>query len=307
MATKTVTVPKTTNEGFNPFKMAQQQFDRIADKLGLDQPTRELLREPLREYHFQIPIRMDDGTMKIFHGFRVQHNDARGPCKGGIRFHPQETIDTVKALAMWMTWKCSVADIPLGGGKGGVICDPHNLSEREQERICRGWVRQIARDIGPFQDVPAPDVMTSGQHMIWIMDEFQTISHGEFQPGVITGKPVALGGSRGRTEATGYGLVYILREVLKELKMDTTKTTASVQGFGNVARYAAELYHAVRRQGRLRLLLGPKRRLLLWFLQENRGQPRGAPQDHGPFRHHRQGQGAETRLPDHARRRMADP
>ncbi len=242
MATKTVTVPKTTKEGFNPFKMAQQQFDRIADKLGLDQPTRELLREPLREYHFQIPIRMDDGTMKIFHGFRVQHNDARGPCKGGIRFHPQETIDTVKALAMWMTWKCSVADIPLGGGKGGVICDPHNLSEKEQERICRGWVRQIARDIGPFQDVPAPDVMTSGQHMIWIMDEFQTISHGAFQPGVITGKPVALGGSRGRTEATGYGLVYILREVLKELKMDTTKTTASVQGFGNVARYAAELY-----------------------------------------------------------------
>jgi glutamate dehydrogenase (NAD(P)+) len=157
-------VPKP--EGFNPFKMAQAQFDRIADTLNLDEATRELLRNPLREYHFAIPIRMDDGTVKVFRGFRVQHNDARGPCKGGIRFHPQETIDTVRALSMWMTWKCAVADIPLGGGKGGIICDPHNLSEREQEKLCRGWVRQIVRDIGPTRDVPAPDVMTSGQHML---------------------------------------------------------------------------------------------------------------------------------------------
>jgi glutamate dehydrogenase len=232
-------VPKP--EGFNPFKMAQQQFDRIADTLNLDEPTRELLRYPLREYSFAIPIRMDDGTMKVFHGFRVQHNDARGPCKGGIRFHPQETIDTVRALSMWMTWKCAVADIPLGGGKGGIICDPHNLSEREQEKLCRGWVRQIARDIGPTRDVPAPDVMTSGQHMLWIMDEYETIIGGQY-PGLITGKPVELGGSLGRTEATGYALVYILRELLKELKIDIAKSTASIQGFGNVARYTAELF-----------------------------------------------------------------
>ncbi len=221
--------------------MAQAQFDRIADTLNLDEPTRELLRNPLREYSFAIPIRMDDGNIKVFRGFRVQHNDARGPCKGGIRFHPQETIDTVRALAMWMTWKCAVSDIPLGGGKGGIICDPHNLSEREQEKLCRGWVRQIARDIGPTRDVPAPDVMTSGQHMLWIMDEYETITGGQY-PGLITGKPVELGGSLGRTEATGYGLVFMLRELLKELKIDITKSTASIQGFGNVARYTAELF-----------------------------------------------------------------
>jgi glutamate dehydrogenase len=234
-------VAPSKETGFNAFKMAQQQFDRIADKLSLDEPTRELLRNPLREYSFAIPIRMDDGTIKVFRGFRVQHSDARGPCKGGIRFHPQETVDTVRALAMWMTWKCAVADIPLGGGKGGVICDPHNLSEREQEKICRGWVRQIARDIGPTRDVPAPDVMTSGQHMLWIMDEYQTIMGGQY-PGLITGKPVELGGSRGRTEATGYGIVYILRELLKEQKIEISKSTASIQGFGNVAHYTAELF-----------------------------------------------------------------
>ena len=227
-------------ERYNAFKMAQGQFDRIADKLDLDEATRELLRNPLREYHFAIPVRMDDGRMKIFRGFRVQHNDARGPCKGGIRFHPQETIDTVRALSMWMTWKCAVSNIPLGGSKGGVICDPHDLSEREQEKLCRGWVRQIANEISPVRDVPAPDVMTSGQHMLWIMDEYQVIHGGQY-PGVITGKPVELGGSLGRTAATGYGIIYILREALKEMGMDITKITASIQGFGNVARYAAEL------------------------------------------------------------------
>ena len=139
---------------FNPFEMAQAQFDKAADVLGLDAATRDLLRFPLREYHFAIPVRMDDGTVKVFRGFRVQHNDARGPCKGGIRFHPQETVDTVRALAMWMTWKCAVVDIPLGGGKGGVICDPHNLSAREQEGICRGWIRQVAKNVGPVQRRP---------------------------------------------------------------------------------------------------------------------------------------------------------
>jgi len=228
-------------KGFNAYKMAQEQFEKVAEQLELDQTTRNLLRVPMREYHFLIPVKMDDGNIKIFKGFRIQHNDAKGPCKGGIRFHPQETADTVRALAMWMTWKCAVVDIPLGGGKGGVICDPHDLSEREQENLCRGWVRQIARDIGPMRDVPAPDVMTNSQHMLWMMDEYQTISGGQY-PGVITGKPVELGGSLGRPEATGYGVVYMLREALKEMDSDIAKATASIEGFGNVARYAAELF-----------------------------------------------------------------
>jgi len=227
---------------FNPFEMAREQFDKIADMIGLDQGSRELLRSPLREFHFSIPVRMDDGQVKVFQGFRVQHNDARGPSKGGIRFHPQETIDTVRALSMWMTWKCAVADIPLGGGKGGVICDPHNLSAREQEAICRGWVRQLARNVGPVADVPAPDVMTSPQHMLWMLDEFEHINGGHY-PGMITGKPVGMGGSLGRTEATGYGVIYCLRETLQELDIDPAATTASVQGFGNVAQYAIELYN----------------------------------------------------------------
>jgi len=228
-------------DGFNAYKMAQEQFDKVAGQLELDQATRDLLRVPIREYHFLIPVRMDDGSVKVFKGFRIQHNDARGPCKGGIRFHPQETADTVRALSMWMTWKCAVADIPLGGSKGGIICDPHDLSEREQENLCRGWVRQIARNIGPVRDVPAPDVMTNSQHMLWMMDEYQTIFGGQY-PGVITGKPVELGGSLGRTEATGYGLVYMLREALKEMDIDIAKATASIEGFGNVARFAAELF-----------------------------------------------------------------
>jgi glutamate dehydrogenase (NAD(P)+) len=228
-------------KGFNPFEMAQKQFDGVADLLELDQSTRDLLRQPLREYHFSIPVRMDDGSVRVFRGFRCQHNDARGPCKGGIRFHPQETIDTVRALSMWMTWKCSVVDIPLGGGKGGVICDPHNLSPREQERLCRGWVRQIAKNVGPLSDVPAPDVMTNPQHMLWMLDEYETIRGAKY-PGFITGKPVGMGGSLGRTEATGYGLIHTLREALKELKIPIEKTTAAVQGFGNVAQYAIQLY-----------------------------------------------------------------
>jgi glutamate dehydrogenase len=227
---------------FNPFEMAQIQFDNIAEKLDLDQGTRELLRTPLREYAFSIPVHMDDGSVKVFRGFRVQHNDARGPGKGGIRFHPQETIDTVRALSMWMTWKCAVVDIPLGGSKGGVICDPHNLSMREQELICRGWVRQLAKDVGPNRDVPAPDVMTSAQHMLWMLDEYEVIT-GEKRPGLITGKPVGMGGSLGRTEATGYGVIYTVREALKQLGIRPDQTSASVQGFGNVAQYAIRLYN----------------------------------------------------------------
>lgn len=226
---------------FNPFEMAQAQFDKAADVLGLDEATRDLLRYPLREYHVAIPVRMDDGSVKVFRGFRVQHSDARGPCKGGIRFHPHETADTVRALAMWMTWKCAVVDIPLGGGKGGVICDPHHLSAREQEGICRGWIRQVAKNVGPVNDVPAPDVMTTPQHMLWMLDEFEVINGGKY-PGFITGKPVGAGGSLGRTEATGYGVVYTIREALKLMGLDIAKTTASVQGFGNVSQYAIKLY-----------------------------------------------------------------
>ncbi|MBM3307403.1 MAG: Glu/Leu/Phe/Val dehydrogenase [Candidatus Eisenbacteria bacterium] len=232
------------DKSFNAFEMAQAQFDHVADMLKLDEGTRSLLRFNLREYHMSIPVRMDDGSVKVFRGFRVQHNDARGPAKGGIRFHPAETIDTVRALAMWMTWKTAVVDIPLGGGKGGVVCDPHHLSMREQEQICRGWVRNLARDVGPLRDVPAPDVMTSPQHMLWMLDEFETI-RGERLPGFITGKPVGMGGSLGRTEATGYGVVFTIREALKELNIPASDTTMSVQGFGNVSQYAIELYQQV--------------------------------------------------------------
>ena len=229
------------DSSFSPFAMAQKQFDDAADILELDVAARELLRYPLREYSISIPVTMDDGSVKVFRGFRVQHNDARGPCKGGIRFHPQETLDTVRALAMWMTWKCAVVDIPLGGGKGGVICDPHNLTQREQERICRGWVRQLVKNVGPLADVPAPDVMTSAQHMLWMLDEYETIT-GIKQPGFITGKPVGMGGSLGRTEATGFGVIFTLREALKELDIRPSDTVASFQGFGNVAQYAIRLY-----------------------------------------------------------------
>ncbi len=229
------------DKSFNAFEMAQTQFDKVADLIGLDEGTRELLRDPLREYHFSIPVKMDNGKTKVFKGFRVQHNNALGPSKGGIRFHPQETIDTVRALSMWMTWKTAVVDLPLGGGKGGVICDPHNLTPGEQEQICRGWVRQISKNVGPLSDVPAPDVMTNGQHMLWMLDEYETILGAKF-PGFITGKPVGMGGSLGRTEATGYGVIYTVREALKKLGIDVKNTSAAVQGFGNVAQYAIQLY-----------------------------------------------------------------
>lgn len=232
------------SEHYNPFETAQKQFDHAADLLELNTATRELLRNPIREYHFGIPISMDDGTKKVFRGFRVQHNDARGPAKGGIRFHPQETIDTVRALSMWMTWKTAVADIPLGGGKGGIICDPHNLSSAEQERLCRGWVRQVVKNVGPQSDIPAPDVMTNAQHMLWMLDEFETIM-GSRNPGFITGKPVGMGGSLGRKEATGYGVIITVREALKEMNINPNSTTASFQGFGNVSQFAIELYNQI--------------------------------------------------------------
>jgi glutamate dehydrogenase (NAD(P)+) len=226
---------------YNPFKNAQIQFDRIAETLGLEQGVRDLLRLPMREFHFTVPVKMDDGTTKIFQAFRIRHNDARGPAKGGIRFHPHETADTVRALSMWMTWKCAVVDIPLGGGKGGVICDPPTMSPAEQERLCRGYMRALFSQVGPDIDAPAPDVMTNEQHMLWMLDEYETMAGGRY-PGVITGKPVGMGGSLGRTEATGFGVIYMLRDLLNAENIDVKNTTASIQGFGNVAEYAARLY-----------------------------------------------------------------
>ena len=177
----------------NAFEMAQKQFDSVASMLNLDMGVREVLRWPMREYSFRIPVRMDDGSICVFQGFRVQHNDARGPNKGGIRFHPAETFDTVRALATWMTWKCAVADIPLGGGKGGVICDPSALSSAEKEQICRGWVDAMWKNIGPRNDVPAPDVGTTPQMMGWMMDEYSRLV-GQYTPGVFTDKPLGSGG-----------------------------------------------------------------------------------------------------------------
>ncbi|MCL1903432.1 MAG: Glu/Leu/Phe/Val dehydrogenase [Oscillospiraceae bacterium] len=226
---------------YNPYENAQAQFDKVADMMNLEQGAREFLRQPMREFHFTIPVKMDNGTTKTFKAYRIQHSDARGPSKGGLRFHPHETADTVRALSMWMTWKCAVVDIPLGGGKGGVVCDPREMSLAEQERLCRGFIRQVNRIIGYNADVPAPDVMTNGQHMVWMMDEYETITGGHY-PGVITGKPLGLGGSLGRTEATGYGVIYVLNDLLKNEKVDIKNTTASIQGFGNVGEYAARLY-----------------------------------------------------------------
>ncbi len=222
----------------NAFEMAQQQFDGVAKQLKLDPQVAEIMRWPMREYTFRIPVRMDDGTLRIFQGFRVQHNDARGPNKGGIRFHPAETLDTVRALATWMTWKCAVADIPLGGGKGGIIVDPSTLSVGEKERLCRGWVQKMWKNIGPRQDVPAPDVGTTGQMMAWMMDEYSKLT-GVFTPGVFTGKPLGGGGSEGRTEATGYGVIYTVREAMKHLGIDPKKSVAAIEGFGNVSQYAS--------------------------------------------------------------------
>ena len=222
----------------NAFEMAQKQFDAVAKQLKLDSGVAETLRWPMREFSFRIPVRMEDGSLRVFQGFRVQHNDARGPNKGGIRFHPAETMDTVRALATWMTWKCAVADIPLGGGKGGIIVDPSTLTVREKEDLCRGWVRNMWKNIGPRNDVPAPDMGTTAQMMGWMMDEYSKLV-GQYTPGVFTGKPVGGGGSLGRTEATGYGVIYTVREAMKHLKMDPKNCVAALQGFGNVSQYAA--------------------------------------------------------------------
>ncbi len=224
----------------NPFSIAQKQLDDAAEKLGLDKPTHEFLRWPMQELKFTIPVKMDYGATKIFHGFRIQYNTARGPAKGGIRWHPDETIDTVRALAAWMTWKTSVVDIPLGGGKGGVICNPKVLSETEKERLARGYIRAIARTLGVTKDVPAPDVYTTPQIMGWMMDEYETIV-GEKHPGVITGKPIPIGGSQGRGDATARGGIYVIREAATAYGVELKDKPMAIQGFGNAGQYAARL------------------------------------------------------------------
>ena len=231
-------------QAYNPFEVAQEHVDKAAKALGLDEATRQLLRTPQRELWVTLPVRMDDGSVKIFQGFRVQYNTARGPAKGGIRWYPTETIDTVRALACWMTWKTSVVDIPLGGGKGGIICNPKELSEGEKERLARAYIRAIAPIIGITKDVPAPDVYTNGQIMTWMMDEYETIMQ-EKHPGVITGKPLAVGGSAGRGDATARGGIYVLREAAKAYKMDLKNQPFAVQGFGNAGQFAATLGESI--------------------------------------------------------------
>ncbi|MBW6518300.1 MAG: Glu/Leu/Phe/Val dehydrogenase [ANME-2 cluster archaeon] len=224
----------------NPFLIAQRQLDECARILELDDSVREVLRVPMREMHVSLPVRMDNGKIRVFQGFRVQYNDARGPTKGGIRFHPDETVDTVKALAAWMTWKAAVVDIPLGGGKGGVICNPKEMSDGELERLSRAYIQSISQIVGPEKDVPAPDVYTTPQIMAWMMDEFSKI-YQKNQFGLITGKPLELGGSAGRGDATARGGCYTIREAASELGLDLKGATVAIQGFGNVGHFAANL------------------------------------------------------------------
>jgi glutamate dehydrogenase (NAD(P)+) len=224
----------------NPFKIAQAQLDEAAEIMDLDPAVHELLRWPRRELHVTLPVRMDDGSTKVYHGYRVQYNDARGPTKGGLRFHPDETIDTVRALAAWMTWKTAVVDIPLGGAKGGIVCNPKEMSAGELERLSRAYIRALGEFIGEETDVPAPDVYTTPQIMAWMMDEY-SVMRGYNVPGVITGKPIPLGGSAGRGDATARGGMFTIREAAKLLDVDLGQATVAIQGYGNAGQFAHQL------------------------------------------------------------------
>ena len=230
-------------EELNPFEIAKQQFDRAADYLELEESLRNVLRSAKRQLIVSIPVKMDGGETKVFEGYRVQHNIARGPAKGGIRYHPNVTLDEVKALASWMTWKCATVGIPYGGGKGGVVCDPKSLSKSELERLTRRYAFEIAPIVGPDRDIPAPDVYTDSQTMAWIMDTISMV-RGHTELGVVTGKPLSLGGSQGRHEATARGALYALREACKVRGVHLRGSRVAVQGFGNagsiIARLAAE-------------------------------------------------------------------
>jgi glutamate dehydrogenase (NAD(P)+) len=234
MTTEQLTAP------INAWKVAQQQFDLAAAKLQLDPGLRQVLREPRRELTVHFPVKMDDGSVQVLTGYRVQHNLGRGPAKGGIRYHQDVSLDEVKALAMWMTWKCAVVDLPFGGGKGGVVVDPKKLSMHEVERLTRRFATEISVLIGPERDIPAPDVNTNAQTMAWIMDTY-SMHVGYTVPGVVTGKPISLGGSEGRNEATARGTVYTIVEAARHLGMDLDRATVAVQGFGNAGSIAAQL------------------------------------------------------------------
>ncbi len=227
-------------EELDPFKISQTQLDAAADLMNLDKQAHALLREPKQTVVANIPVKMRDGTTRVFTGFRVLYNDARGPGKGGIRFHPQENLDTVKALSAWMTWKCSLADIPLGGAKGGVICDTKSMNLQELENLSRGYMRAFSRFVGPDRDVPAPDVYTTPQIMAWMLDEYEKLE-GHHAPAMITGKPVELSGSEGRYDSTAMGGMYVLRETAKMAKMDLARSKIAIQGFGNAGKFAFEI------------------------------------------------------------------
>lgn len=224
----------------NPYRIAQERIQSAAEKLGLEQQIIEVLKKPMRVLTVHFPVLMDDGSIRVFEGYRSQHNHAIGPTKGGIRFHPSVTMDEVMALSMWMTFKCGVVGLPYGGAKGGVICDPRKLSQNEIERISRAYMESISQIVGPDKDIPAPDMYTTPQIMGWMMDTFSRL-HQSYNPGVITGKPIIIGGSKGRKEATGRGCVLTILEALKDIKKSCKETTAAIQGFGNVGRVAAEL------------------------------------------------------------------
>lgn len=234
-----------SKENLNPLESAQLQVKHACDALGLEPAVYELLKEPKRMIEISIPVKMDDGSMKTFKGYRAVHNDAIGPGKGGIRFHPGVNPDEVKALSVWMTFKCGVMGVPYGGGKGGITVDPSTLSQGELERLSRGYVRGLHKYLGEKIDIPAPDVGSNGQVMAWMVDEYVNLV-GENSVGVITGKPVAWGGSEGRNEATGFGVSVIAREAARELGIDMTKSTVAIQGFGNVGRFTVK---NVQRQG----------------------------------------------------------
>ena len=230
-------------EDLNPFRIAMRQFDTAAEKLELSEGLREVLRRPRRALSLSLPIKMDDGSLRVFQGYRVQHNSSRGPCKGGIRYHPNVTFDEVQALASWMTWKCATVNIPFGGAKGGIVCDPKELSKDELERLTRRYAFEISPFIGPASDIPAPDVYTDSQVMAWIMDTYSMI-HGHSAPGVVTGKPTFLGGSQGRREATARGCVFAIRAACKVRGIDFSRATVAIQGFGNAGSIAANLLAA---------------------------------------------------------------
>ena len=225
----------------NPYQMALKQLQETAKIINLDEGIHKILAKPKRVLTVSLPVKMDDGRIEVFTGFRSQHNDARGPFKGGIRYHPQVTIEEVMALSMWMTWKCAVVGIPLGGGKGGIICNPKNMSNSELERMTRRYAYAISDIIGPYTDIPAPDVYTGGQEMAWIMDTYSTLKGNRGEPALITGKPLPLGGSLGRTEATGRGLSFTVREAAKKQNINMNEAIVVVQGFGNAGQYAAQL------------------------------------------------------------------